>query len=233
MKVIITGASRGIGRGIATALARHGHHVGLMARSANLLDEVKTEIESSGGVAVCATGDLRDHGSTAAAIASLIEQLGGVDALVNNAGIVTRQPAMEISLDDWHAMIETNVNGPFYACRAVLPTMIAQRSGHIVNVSSISGYFPLPGGSGYAASKYAVTGFSESLMQEVRDHGVKVTTVFPGSVDTASHRHDPAADHGWKVKPEEVGDAIAAAIDTPSGTLISRVEIRPLGRPPK
>ena len=108
---------------------------------------------------------------------------------------------------------------------------IEQKSGHVVNVSSISGYFPLKGGSGYAATKYAVTGFSDSLFQEVREHGVKVTTVFPGSVDSTSHRHE-GQDSSWKVRPEEVGDAVLGLLRTRDGNVISRLEIRPLGRPP-
>jgi len=110
--------------------------------------------------------------------------------------------------------------------------MREQRRGHLINVSSISGRMPLPGGSAYAATKYAVAGFTESLFQEVRDFGIKATVLFPGSVDSASHRHDPAADHSWKVKPEEVGLACLDALNTAPGTCISRIEIRPLGRGP-
>ena len=140
--------------------------------------------------------------------------------------------AIELELDEWHAMVETNLNGLFYATRTVLPGMIEKGSGHIVNISSISGYFPLGGGSGYAATKYAVTGFSESLFHEVREHGIKVTTVFPGSVDSDSHRHQ-GDDGSWKVKPEEVGKAILDLLKTDAGNCISRLEIRPLSRPPK
>ena len=223
MRIIITGASKGIGRGIATVLAQRGHAVGLLARSEDALSELKSEIESAGGTAAVAPADLRDHDATAAAIESLIDQLGGVDGLVNNAGIVMFKSTEEITLDEWHAMIETNVNGPFYAARAVLPHLKEQASGHIVNISSISGYMPLPGGSGYAASKHAITGFSESLFQELRQYGIKTTTVYPGSV----------GDDSWKVQPEEVGHAIADLLDTRQGNLISKLEIRPLSKPPK
>ena len=226
MRVIVTGASKGIGRGIATVLAAHGHAVGLLARSEDELRRLAAEMT---GVYVAA--DLRSFDQTRTAIDSLIQQLGGVDALVNNAGIVIRRSTLDISLDDWHAMIETNINGVFYATRCVLPHLVKQGRGHIVNVSSVSGYMPLADGAGYAATKHAVTGFSESLMQEVRQQGVKVTTIFPGSVDTQSHRHDPTADHSWKVQPEEVGEAVAAALATRDQTLISRIEIRP-AKPP-
>ncbi len=233
MRVIVTGASHGIGQGIARVLARNGMAVGLLARSTEKLDALATEIRAHGGTAFCAPCDLRDAVSTAGAITKLTQDLGGVDALINNAGLVIRKNAFDLSMDDWHAMVETNINGVFYATRAVLPAMRAQGSGHLINVSSISGKFPLPGGSAYAATKYAVTGFSQSLFQEVRDFGIKVSIVYPGSVDSASHRHDAEADHSWKVSPEEVGEACLGILRTGPGNCIHELEIRPLARPPK
>jgi len=233
MKIIVTGASRGIGRGIATALAKEGFQVGALARSSTLLDELRTEIEAARGICHTAMCDLRDPSATQSAIASLREQLGGVDGLINNAGLVIRKDAFDLSMEEWHALIDTNIHGLFYATRAVLPWMREQRRGHIINISSISGKVPLPGGSAYAATKFAVTGFSLSLLQEVREYGIKVTVVYPGSVDSQSHRHDADAGHSWKVTPEEVGQACAGILRTAPGTLISELEIRPLGRPPK
>lgn len=233
MKIIVTGASKGIGRGIATRLARAGHQLGLMARSAEALGALQAEISSGGAGHATAPCDLQDADATAKAIGSLIGTLGGVDALINNAGLVIRKNCFELGLDEWHAMVNTNINGLFYATRAVLGPMREQGSGHIINVSSISGKFPLAGGSAYAATKFACTGFSQSLFQEVREYGIKVTTVYPGSVDSASHRHDPQADHGWKVTPEEVGQACLDVLSTRPGNCISEVEIRPLARPPK
>jgi NADP-dependent 3-hydroxy acid dehydrogenase YdfG len=231
MRVIVTGASRGIGRGIATYLAVDGFEVGLLARSRDLLEDVRQTIEEQGGTCFSAACDLRDPEQTELAVAATIEALDGVDALINNAGIVIRKSVWDLSIEEWRAMIDTNVSGMFYATRAVLPHFKKQGRGHVVNVSSISGKVPLPGGSAYAATKYAVTGFSQSLFQEVRDFGIKVTTIFPGSVDSESHRHDPAADHSWKVTPEEVGAACASVLRTAPGTVISELEIRPQMRP--
>ena len=232
MKVLVTGASKGIGRGIASVLGTRGHEVGLIARSEGLLEKVLEEIRAAGGTGAAAPCDLRVPEQVEEAVEKLVDALGGVDALVNNAGLVIRKDALTISIDEWQAMIETNLNGVFYTTRAVLPRLVSQGHGHIVNISSISGYLPLPGGSGYAASKYAVTGFSESLFQEVRGSGVKVTTVFPGSVDSASHRHE-GEDSSWKLRPEEVGEAILNLLATRQGNCISRLEIRPLKRPLK
>ena len=232
MKVIVTGASAGIGRGIAKALAEGGCAIGALARSEDALDSLNDEISASGGVCHTSSTDLRSPDEAAAGITALAEALGGVDALINNAGLVILKSTLALELEEWHAMVETNLNGLFYATRAVLPGMIENGRGHIVNISSISGYLPLSGGSGYAATKYAVTGFSESLFHEVREHGIKVTTVFPGSVDSDSHRHQ-GDDGSWKVKPEEVGKAILDLLNTDAGNCISRLEIRPLKRPPK
>lgn len=234
MRVIVTGASKGIGRGIATYLAKDTRvQLFLIARSKDLLDDVRRSLEELDCECYSFACDLRDPDAAESAINDAVVHLGGVDALINNAGLVIRKSAFDISLDEWRAMVDTNINGLFYATRAVLPHMKRQGSGHIINVSSISGRVPLPGGSGYAATKFAVTGFSQSLFQEVRDFGIKVTTIYPGSVDSASHRHDPSEDAGWKVSPEEVGEACAHVLHTPSGTVISELEIRPVGRPPK
>lgn len=233
MKVIVTGASKGIGRGIARELARHGCAVGGMARSGDELAQLRDEITKAGGVCHVATADLRDMASTQQAVETLIGALGGVDALINNGGVVIRKDIFDLTPDEWHAMIETNVNGLYYATRAVLGALRAQGRGHIINISSIAGKMPLKDGSGYAASKFACTGFSTSLFQEVRNLGIKVTTVYPGSVDSMSHRHDPEADHSWKVSPEEVGRACWDVLNTRQQNLISEVEIRPLARPSK
>lgn len=230
MKVIVTGASKGIGQGIATFLAMDGHEVGLIARSAELLGDVCQSIADQGGTAYAAACDIRNADNTNHAVGHLIATLGGCDALINNAGLVIRKNVFDLSLDEWHQLIDTNVTGLFYVTRAILPHFREQEHGHIINISSISGKVPLPGGSAYAASKFAVTGFSQSLLQEVRDFGIKVTTVFPGSVDSKSHRHSADADHSWKVTPEEIGQVCADVLRTDSGTLISEVEVRPLRR---
>jgi 3-oxoacyl-[acyl-carrier protein] reductase len=232
MKLIITGASKGIGKGIAAFLARDGFQVGLVARSGKILEELRATIVSAGGVCSVAPCDLRNPEATHAAITQLVGLMEGVDGLINNAGVVIRKDAFTLSIQEWQAMMETNVNGVFYATRAVLPHLKAQGSGHIINISSISGRLPLAGGSGYAASKHALTGFSDSLLLEARKYGIKVTTVFPGSVDTESHRGQ-GEDASWKVRPEEVGQACRDLLRTAPGTCVSRLEIRPLKPPTK
>lgn len=233
MRVIITGASKGVGRGIAAYLAMEGFRVGLLARSRDLLEDLRESITAQGGDCFTIACDLRDPDRTELAMAAMIEGLGGVDALINNAGLVIRKSIFHLSVDEWHDMIDTNLNGLFYATRAVIPHMKDQGFGHIINVSSISGKVPLPGGSGYAASKFAVTGFSQSLFQEVRDYGIKVTTLFPGSVDSQSHHHAESDDQSWKVTPQEIGQVCRDILRTQPGTVWSEVEVRPLRRPPR
>jgi NADP-dependent 3-hydroxy acid dehydrogenase YdfG len=231
MKVLVTGASKGIGKGIATFLGRKGYALGLLARSEDLLAQVQHSIREEGGQAEISVCDLSFSDKAEESIRRVVEKLGGVDALINNAGVVIRNSVWDLSVEDWHAMVATNLNGLFYATRTVLPFMKDQGHGHIINLSSISGHTPLAGGSGYAATKYAVTGFSESLFLEVRDAGIKVTTIFPGSVDSQSHRHNPSEETSWKVQPEEIGEACHQILSTRQGNLISKLEIRPLRKP--
>ena len=233
MKVIVTGASEGIGRGIATVLAKEGFVVGLTSRNAERLSALAGELAEDGAKTHVAACDIRDPNSVEQAFDILIAQMDGVDALINNAGLVIRKSVTEISLEEWQAMIDPNVSGIFHAVRAVLPAFQEQGAGHIINVSSIAGKVPLPGGSAYAATKFAVTGFSQSLFQELREFGIKVTTLYPGSVDSLSHRHDTAADHSWKVTPEEVGAACAMVLRTRPENCISELEIRPLTKTPR
>ncbi len=233
MKIIVTGASRGLGKGIARYMAAAGHTVGMLARSQELLNKLRSEFSVHGIHHPAVACDLRDPAATESAMKQLIDSMGGVDALINNAGLVIRKNCFDLSLDEWHDMVNTNINGLFFTTRAVLEPMKAQGSGHIINISSISGRLPLAGGSAYAATKFACTGFSQSLFLEVRDFGIKVTTVYPGSVNSASHRHNPEADHSWKVSPVEVGQACLDVLETRPGMCISELEIRPLSRPPK
>ncbi len=228
MNVIVTGASRGIGRGIATVLAMDGFKVGLLARSGDLLEDLRESIEAQGGESVAAACDLSDYDATVAAIDSLSEQLGGLDALINNAGTVTRKSILEITVDEWRAMVDSNIHGMFHATKAALPHLQARGAGRIINLSSISGKYPLPGGSGYAATKYAVTGFSQSIFHELRDQNIHVSTIYPGSVDSQSERHGDDSDTSWKVSPEEVGQSCAFILKSHTGTVIHELEIRPL-----
>ena len=215
---VITGASRGIGRAVALRLGTT-HHVIAVARSRPELETLASEIRSGGGACDTIELDVTDPEAVARA-------LGGVraDVLVNNAGVGYMKPLLELTSDEWHAMVDVNFNALFHVTRALLPGMVERGRGHIVMVGSIAGRSAFVGGSCYAATKHAVMGFSESLMLEVREKGVKVSVVNPGSVATSFSRRE--RDTSWMLTADDVADAVTHAIDTPPHVLVHRIEVR-------
>ena len=216
---VVTGASRGIGRAIALRLSET-HQVVAIARDNAKLVQLAKEISSRGGVCSVEPIDLAD--------ASAIErQLHGVqaDVLVNNAGVITKKPILRLTPDEWQEMMDVNVSALFHLTRQFLPGMMERRHGHIINIASIAGRSAFPNGTGYVATKHAVLGFSESLMLEVRDAGVKVSVVMPGSVATDMRVSD-SADQSWMLKPEDVASVVAQIISTPTHALMYQVEVR-------
>lgn len=228
MRILITGAGRGIGAGIARVCAAGGHDLALVARSADEIDALAAELDGDGRRVIACRADVADEAAVTAAAERAVEALGGLDAAVCNAGVSHRTAVDELTLEQWRAMIDTNLTGAFLTTRAVLPHLRRAGRGHLVFVSSISGRLPLAPGSGYAASKWGLSGFAESLHGELRDDDIKVTLVYPGSV--ATKLHDRAGDTDWMLAPEDVGRSIRHALETPPGVLVHRLEIRPLNR---
>lgn len=223
---VITGASKGIGRATALRLAADFEIVAV-ARSEDELDALAREITAAGGICHPRVVDITDPHAVNAA-------LGDIDAqvLVNNAGVGVIKPFIELTREEWQAMVDVNFNALFDVTRAVLPGMIRRRSGHVVVIGSISGRSAFVGGSCYAATKAAVQGFTENLMLELREYGIKVSVVNPGSVatDFSGFRSN---DQSWKLAAEDVANAVASVIDTPPNVLIHRVEVRTLTVPKK
>jgi 3-oxoacyl-[acyl-carrier protein] reductase len=215
---LITGASRGIGRAIALRLAPSHHIVGA-ARNRSELDTLARDVADKGGSCDVVELDVTRPDDVARALDGM-----HADVLVNNAGIGYMKPFLELTAEEWHRMVDVNFNALFHVTRAVLPGMMRRGSGHIIMIGSIAGRSAFVGGSCYAATKHAVMGFSESLMLEVRDSGVKVSVVNPGSVATTFARVE--RDTSWMITAEDVADAVAYAIDTPPRTLIHRIEVR-------
>ena len=215
---VVTGASRGIGRAVALRLGAT-HHVVALARSQSELDSLANEIRSGDGSCDTIVVDVADGQAVARA-------LDGVraDVLVNNAGIGHLKPFLELTPEEWNAMVDVNFNALFHVTRAVLPGMVERGRGHVVMVGSIAGRSAFVGGSCYAATKHAVMGFSESLMLEVRDKGVKVSVVNPGSVATSFFRGE--RDTSWMLTADDVADAVMHALDTPPRVLVHRIEVR-------
>ncbi|MFZ7092638.1 SDR family NAD(P)-dependent oxidoreductase [Primorskyibacter sp. 2E233] len=182
---IITGASRGIGRACALRLAGAGASVVLHGTNAQKLADLKAEIIAAGGRAEVFVGDVADPNTGPAAVAFTLDKFGSVDVLVNNAGINTRAPTLEMSLEDWNRVIDVNLNGTLHFCRAVLPEMIRQKGGKIVNVSSTTAKTPHKNAApAYGASKAAVNYLTMHLAYEMAPHGIRVNAVCPGPVET-------------------------------------------------
>ena len=217
---LITGASRGIGRAIAVSLAPT-HDLLLTARDANALAEVAVEATALGAACRSIVLDLRDAGAIDRALGGLAP-----DVLVNNAGLAVMKPFLELSAHDWHAQVDVNINALFHVTRAVLPGMVARGSGHVITIGSLAGRNTFVGGSCYAGTKHFVMGFTESLMLEVRDAGVKVSVVMPGSVDT--DLFPAGTDRSWMLEPQDVAEVVAHMVHTPAHALQGRVEVRPL-----
>jgi 3-oxoacyl-[acyl-carrier protein] reductase len=222
---LVTGASRGIGRAIAHRLADR-HEIVAVARSADELETLATEIADAGGRCHTITLDVTDADAVRAALADV-----EADVLVNNAGVGVMRPLLEMDYADWQRMLDVNVNALYHVTRAVLPGMVERGRGHVVTIGSLAGRNTFAGGTAYTGTKHFVMGFSESLMLEVRDAGVKVSVVMPGSVatDFGRGRHDEGLD--WKLHAEDVAEAVAHVVDTPPHVLVSKVEMRP--RAPK
>lgn len=216
---VITGASRGIGRATALRLAAD-YEIVAAARSRSELDSLASEVRTAGGQCRTIVVDVADGAAVADAFAGV-----EADVLVNNAGVGFLKPFMELTPDEWNAMVDVNLNALYHVTRAVLPPMVARKRGHIVVIGSITGRTAFKGGTGYAATKHAVMGFTECLMLELRDHGVKVSVVNPGSVMTEFGSGE-ALSKPWALRPEDVADAVAAVLATPAKVLMHRVELR-------
>jgi short-subunit dehydrogenase len=211
--VVVTGASRGIGRAVAEAAAAKGARVGLVARSEEELTEVLTSIGGRGAVA---TADVGNRHQVADAIATIEAELGPVDILVANAGIGAYGPFASIELDDVERLMRVNYLGTAYAIKAVLPAMLERRRGHIVVISSVAGRFGTPFEGAYAASKFAQIGLAEALSVELSSTGIGVSIIDPGIVRTnffeaRGQTYDAAFPR--PVSPERIASAVIHAVE--------------------
>jgi len=182
--VLVTGGGRGIGRAVALEAARRGARVAVLARTEGEVRETAVAARKHGGEAIALVGDVTVAEDVAAAIHETEGELGPVDVLVANAGIVANVPVAEMDEATWDAVVDVNLKGVFLACRAVVPGMLERGAGRIVAVSSISATLGTPGLSAYCAAKWGVVGFVKALSEEVKGRGITVTSVLPGSVDT-------------------------------------------------
>src|SRR3954453_1449345 len=209
---VVTGASSGIGEATARALAREGFALALGARREDRINRLAQEITDGGGKALAIATDISDESSARALVETANKELGSVDVLVNNAGVMLLGPILGADLEHWQRMVNVNVLGLMYCTHAALPIMQEQGSGHIVNVSSVAGRVARLGSGVYNATKFGVGAFSESLRQEGVHYNVRVTIVEPGFVDTElqGHNEHPLVVETIKKSMEEIGKVLDA-----------------------
>lgn len=228
---LVTGGSRGIGLAIAKALLRDGAVVAITGTTQEHIRQAVEELHGGDSV-LGLRANVRSYDEVAGALRITVERFGGLDVLVNNAGIGIFTPVAEMSLEQWDSVIETNVTGVFNGCRAALPHLKARGGGWIVNISSLASTNAFAEAAAYCASKAAVNAFSEALMQEVRHDGIRVAYVMPGSVRTTFSGREPGPNDEWKLAPDDVAQVVVDLVAHPGRSLPSRVEIRP-AQPPR
>ena len=231
MVSLVTGSSKGIGLAIAKAFVARGMQVVLTARQDDELQKAAAALGGGANVHVV-SADVRRAADAERIVAAAVARFGGLDVLVNNAGIGRFSNVADLAIDQWQQVIETNLSGVFYCCRAALPEMKRRGGGYIVNISSLAGKNPFAGGAAYCASKAALNAFSEALMQEVRYDNIRVSYVLPGSVATGFGDRGPGGEADWKIAPEDVAEVVVDLVTLDSRSLASRVELRP-SRPPR
>jgi len=229
---LVTGAARGVGEAVSCRLAALGAHVLLVARDTTRLHIVCDRIRKTNGQATVLPCDLTD----ASAILRLCEHVARdyqrCDILVNNAAIGgTGQPLHELRLDDWDLLMDTNLRAPYLLMRNLAPLMIAARSGHIVNISSLAGHNPLPNNAAYAASKWGLNGLSYSVAEELRPCNVRVSVIAPGSVDTHFGGGHTGKDQKKMLQPDDVASVVAMLVTQPPQSFVSEVLLRPTQKP--
>ncbi|MGO4181255.1 3-ketoacyl-ACP reductase [Paenibacillus sp. MCAF9] len=225
---IITGAGKGIGKAIAVALAAEGVNLGIIARTSADLETLKDSLTSTYGIKVyIATADIAVKSDVDQAIASLKESLGSIDILINNAGIGTFGTLLEMDHEQWERIIQTNVLGTYYVTRAALPTMLEQSGGSIINIASTAGERGFATGSAYCASKFAVMGMTEALMQEVRKSNIRVTALTPSTVNTelASNAGLKIGDEDRMMQAEDMAALVLATLKLPDRVFIKAAGI--------
>ncbi|WP_136716986.1 SDR family NAD(P)-dependent oxidoreductase [Halorientalis salina] len=234
---LVTGASSGIGRATAQALAAEGAAVAVAARREERLAELVDDIEDAGGTALAVPTDITETDEVREMVETTREELGGLDILVNNAGVMLLAPVIRADVADLQQMLDVNLKGLMTATREALPGLLDQDEGHIVNISSVAGRTANEASAGYSATKFGVNAFSESLRKEVTDSGVRVTVVEPGAVETELGEHIPDEQVRERLsemvgemtvlQPDDIASAITYAVTQPPRVSVNELLIRP------
>jgi 3-oxoacyl-[acyl-carrier protein] reductase len=227
---LVTGASRGIGLAIAKKLAGMGAKVGLCARDEKLLAAAEQEVKSAGASALACPADLSRSSEISPLIQKIERQFGPVEILVNNAGIGYFGPAHEASEENWDAVFDINLKAIFLLSKAVAPGMIRLQRGHIINIASLAGKSAFPGGGIYCASKWGLLGLTQCMAEDLRPHGIRVSAICPGSVNTDFSPHT-GKDPMKMLQPDDVAHAVETIVTQEPQSFISEILLRPTQKP--
>ena len=227
---IVTGASRGIGLAIAGELARRGHRLALVARRREALEQAAAQLGPAAPAVRAFPCDVSDPAEVEAAFGEILSWGGRADVLVNNAGLGHFAPVHQITLEDWDITFDTNLRGVYLCSKAVIPAMIRQRSGHIINISSLAGKNAFAGGAAYCASKWGLQGLSYCMAEDLRGYGIRVSVICPGSVHTEFSPH-AGKDPKKMLQPEDVALTVGWLLEQSATSFASEIELRPTQKP--
>ncbi|MGY6560316.1 MAG: SDR family oxidoreductase [Nitritalea sp.] len=224
---LITGGSKGIGLGVARSLMEQGMRVAITSRSLEAAQMAADSLSNVGsGEILALQADVRNFQEQEHAVAAVLEKWGQLDLFVANAGLGHFASIEDLSHEQWHEVIDTNLTGVFYSIKAALEGLKAAQ-GFFISISSLAGTNFFAGGAAYNASKFGLTGFSQAIMLDLRQHGIRVSTIMPGSVATYFNDHVPSeADH-WKIQIEDIGKLVVDLMQMHPRTLPSKIEVRP------
>ncbi|MCU0323993.1 MAG: SDR family oxidoreductase [Spirosomaceae bacterium] len=223
----ITGGSKGIGLGIAEVLVKEGIKVAITSRSleaAKKAEEILNSIKE--GFAIGIESDVRSLESQTTAINEILEKWGRIDYFIANAGVGHFAPIEKLTAEQWQETIDINLTGVFFSAKASLEALKATK-GYFITIASLAGTNFFNNGTAYNASKFGLVGFTQAMMLDVRNEGIKVTTIMPGSVATYFNGHTPSDADAWKIQPEDIGQIVLDLIKMPARTLPSKIEVRP------
>lgn len=232
---LITGGSKGIGYGIAEALMQKGVNVVITSRSEVATKEAADNLNrtiSTDAKAIGIAADVRNFESLQKAVEAVVSHFGQLDILIANAGLGRFGSIENLSVEDWNAVIDTNLTGVFYSIKAGVEAL-KQTKGYFITISSLAGTNFFAGGAAYNASKFGVTGFTQAVMLDLRQHGVKVSTIMPGSVSTHFNNNEPNEKDAWKIQIEDIGKLVVDLLEMHPRTLPSKIEVRPTIPPSK
>jgi 3-oxoacyl-[acyl-carrier protein] reductase len=228
---VVTGAGRGIGKAIARALAKCGCRLILCARTSVEIDDVRREIERGGGTATALPADLTRDDAINALVAEGRRTYGSVDILINNAGWGKRAPVVKIEPGDLDQTMRLNLRAPILLAKLLLPDMIARHEGAVINIGSVSGKAGEANGAAYSATKFGLIGFTQSLYEEVREHGIKVSVILPGFVDTPLIPATRQLDRAKMIQAGDIAQAVLYVLASPPTSCPVELTIRPQRSP--